>query len=212
MGLTVNDGTVDSTQDNVTVNAAVGSTEPVGFGDAPPLQQPPDGGLPTGQGNSSLCEGYRIKGPRAIPGKLEVPAGQSCVLENGVTVDNVTLGAGAEFYAQGVTATNVDGKDGAARVVIENSVISNLELEFGVEITLRDNQIGGAIRASNNTGLVYVAGNTVNGQTELSTNTGGVTVTGNTVGGNLTCNGNVPEPTGGENDVAGDNLGQCAGL
>jgi len=211
LSLTVNDGTVDSTADSVTIDATVGSTEPVGFGDAPELEPPPAAGLRNSRG-VSYCEGHRI-GNGTI-GNLEVPDDQSCVLESGVTVSNIALGAGAKLYAQGVYFNgNVNGQVGAARVVIEGSVIAgNLWLQSGGEITLRSNQIGGSIQANTNTGLVYLSGNIqLTGNIQLSTNTGGVTVIGNQVGADLSCAGNDPAPTGGDN-VAASKLGQCADL
>jgi hypothetical protein len=187
VSLKVNDGTLDSATIQVEIQAAAAT-----FATAPELAPAPTV-LPQSRG-SFVCNGYRF-GNRQLQGNLSVPAGASCVLDQGVRVlGGVQLGAGATLYAKGLYVEGSLASQCAALVVIEDSRIDgSLTLESGGAVTLRNVSAGGQI--------------------QLTGNTGGVTVESNTAGGSLVCADNVPAPTGSGNvALTGTKQGQCAAL
>jgi hypothetical protein len=103
-------------------------------------------------------------------------------------------------------------------LVSMNTIGGNVQvINSGPSGDVDTNTVGGNVEFDGNTGGGgFVYSNNVDGNLQVDDNTGGSTdIDTNTVGGNLTCQGNTPPPSNfgfSKNTVAGNKLGQCAGL
>lgn len=144
---------------------------------------------------------------------IEVPAGQTCVLQ-GTRVDgNIRLNAGSTLDARDVTVIgNVQG-EGATSVVLagQTRVDGSVQLKQGGRATLVGISINGDLQYESNRGPLAAQSNRVGGNIQLSSNGGGISLLDNSARGNLQCQGNNPAPQGSGNTAASIE-DQCAAM
>ena len=178
---------------------------------------------------NAVCTGTLAAGTY---NNVSVPANATCTFASGVTVQgNVTVAAGASLIADSVFPT-IDGSVLAANAagveLLGATVEQNVVLTGTSGLVLVESVgIGGHLTVSYSTvGPVGITSNSVTGNVLVSSNTPTVNfpaanspvVANNTISGNLVCVGNTPAAnnvisgTPFPNTVAGNKVGECAGL
>ncbi len=178
---------------------------------------------------NAVCTGTLAAGTY---NNVSVPANATCTFASGVTVQgNVTVAAGASLIADSVFPT-IDGSVLAANAagveLLGATVEQNVVLTGTSGLVLVESVgIGGHLTVSYSTiGPVAIVFNTITGNVLVSSNTPTASfagtpspaVGGNTISGNLVCVGNTPAAnnvvsgTPSPNTVAGNKVGECAGL
>ena len=175
-----------------------GDTDPrsILFRDVP-NDLPIVGSLPK-PGDYFVCDGVRVQGSPAIPGKLVVKSNSVCVLTPGIVIKgHLKIEKGGKLFAQGIEIRGSDQDlygEYAGLVLLENSKVGDdVYLRSGGRVTLRNNDIN----LKENKGLVWVEDNRI--------------------GDDLQCSKNVQQPVGGDNSVSlresdGNKTGQCTDL
>jgi hexosaminidase len=157
-----------------------------------------------------------------INGNLTVPANTSMLLHNTTVTGNVVMQPGSDLeLCGGVTISgNLSGTNiGTLRVTEPNNRISGaLTINGGVQVTIAEASIVGAVSLQGITINYAVVNNTIGGTTTVNANptVGTRLLAANHIGGPLRCSGNTPGPTGAvglsKNTVVGGKFGQCASL
>jgi hypothetical protein len=159
-----------------------------------------------------------------INGNLVVPNNSTCSLAGGETVTgNVTVGTGAALIANGVIiGGNVQANHCnfvRLALVADVSVGGNVTIEsctaasgYDIDNLLVRTTISGNFICANNSARCVAEFGSVGANVQVNNNTGGTSIVShNSIAGNLSCHGNTGV-AGGFNTVAGNKLGQCAGL
>ena len=144
---------------------------------------------------------------------VRVPASRTCYL-NGTTVKGtLTVGRGAQVFADNSRIIgNVQG-EGFRNVTVHDSRIGgSVQVVQGGLVDIRRNRINGDVLFDENTRRNIARRNVVGGNIQAFQNTGGVEILRNVVDANLQCKANRPAPTGGHNRVYGNKEDQCRRL
>lgn len=148
-----------------------------------------------------------------LGGDLVVGAGRTCHLDRVFVEGDLRVERGATLVATDLTVLgDLVGRAPASLAVDLSAVAGDVEVVDAAELALTSTVVRGDVSVQAvQTGAVLHR-NTVEGHLRVGQGVGPQELVGNTVGGHLDCSGNDPWPTGWDNDVEGDALGQCEAL
>lgn len=128
-----------------------------------------------------------------ISGDVQVRDGQTCLLSDLTVTGDIDVYSGGRLEVRNVRVTEDIEAEGHAFVLVSGGEVSgSIVLDDGGEAVVENVRIGGSLDSEGNSGPQRFEGNTI--------------------GDDLECEDNAQAPTGGNNQVAGEREGQCAGL
>jgi uncharacterized membrane protein YgcG len=152
------------------------------------------------------------RGKTTVNGNLLVAA--SCELDETHVKGNVLLFAGGSLVADEATIDgNIEAYTAFEVELVDSRVRGNVELVelVGDSSSFIESRVDGDVELRGNRSFVLLEDNEVD-SIEALQNIGGLHIIDNEVKGDLTCRDNSPAPTGGANEVRGDEQGQCLNL
>src|SRR5262245_3306102 len=152
-------------------------------------------GNTTVNGDLNVVGGCTLNGTE-VRGKVRLFVGGSLTARD-ARINGDLEGDRANFVD--IDKSRIDGKVKLEELVGDVSVIQETEVNRDVELT------------ANRTRLELL-NNEFGGNVNATRNTGGVLISGNSIEDNLRCSSNSPAPTGTANSVDGRAEGQCANL
>jgi hypothetical protein len=143
---------------------------------------------------------------------LRVPPGATCTLDETIVEGNAVVEeSGALIAYSARIAGNLDAQKSARVDLLSGTEVNgNIQIVLSGPVRIVSIYAGRNLTLEGNSQGHEISANWIIGNVDIVQNTGGVSIWNNTINGNLACTGNIPLPTGGNNNVAGNATGQCA--